>query len=260
MDTDFSSKIEQLDFLDNAIIMIFFKKSSERFKSKIIFLKESFRDEKGQVAFCHLLTCGIISLEYGMSLLSDLIEKLQWLPGVGRKTAQRLAFYMQKMDRSKVQELTDAIIRARTKLKECSICNNLSEEDPCEICRNATREKDRVCVVEQPSDVMVIEKTSEYRGQYHVIHGVISPIDNVGPDDLRIDALVKRIESQEITEVILATNPTTEGDVTALYIAKLLKPLGVKVTRIARGLPMGSDLDLADTTTLTRALEGRREL
>jgi recombination protein RecR len=195
-----------------------------------------------------------------MALLKDLIEKLQWLPGIGRKSAQRLAFYLQKMDPSRVQELADAIIRARTRLKECSICNDLSEKDPCEICTDNVRERDRICVVEQPSDVMVIEKTSEFRGLYHVIHGVISPIDNIGPEDLRIAALVDRLQNGNVSEVIIATNPTTEGDVTALYIAKLVKPLGIRVTRIARGLPMGSDLDLADTTTLSRALEGRREL
>jgi len=195
-----------------------------------------------------------------MPLLRDLIEKLQWLPGVGRKSAQRIAFYLQKMDTIRVQELADAIVKARTKLKECSTCHNLSEREPCEICGDGGREKDRICVVEQPSDVMVIEKTSEYRGVYHVIHGVISPMDNMGPEDLRIDTLVKRLENGNISEVIIATNPTTEGDVTAIYIAKLLKPLGIKVTRIARGLPMGSDLDLADTTTLSKALEGRSEI
>jgi recombination protein RecR len=195
-----------------------------------------------------------------MPLLRDLIEKLQWLPGIGRKSAQRIAFYLQKMDTTRVQELSDAIMRARTRLKECSVCYNLSERNPCEICGDEGREKDRICVVEQPSDVMVIEKTSEYRGVYHVIHGVISPIDNIGPEDLRIDALISRLRDGSITEVIIATNPTTEGDVTAIYIARLIKPLGIKVTRIARGLPMGSDLDLADTTTLTRALEGRSEL
>jgi recombination protein RecR len=195
-----------------------------------------------------------------MSLLEDLIDKLQWLPGIGRKSAQRLAFFFQKMDKAKVKELTDAVLRARMQLKECSICNNLSEQNPCAICSNALRSKDRICVVEQPSDVMVIERTSEYKGLYHVLHGVISPIDNVGPDDIRIQSLIERLKSQKIDEIIIATNPTTEGDVTATYIAKLIKPLGVRVTRIARGLPMGSDLDLADITTLTRALEGRSEI
>lgn len=195
-----------------------------------------------------------------MALLKDLIEKLQWLPGIGRKSAQRIAFYLQKMETGKVQDLADAIVKSRTELKECSICHNLSEREPCEICVDGARERDRVCVVEQPSDVMVIEKTSEYRGVYHVIHGIISPIDNIGPDDLRIKTLVDRLSNGDVTEVIIATNPTTEGDVTAIYIAKLIKPLGITVTRIARGLPMGSDLDLADTNTLSRALEGRREI
>ncbi|UCD19174.1 MAG: recombination protein RecR [candidate division WOR-3 bacterium] len=195
-----------------------------------------------------------------MALLRNLIEKLQWLPGIGRKSAQRIAFYLQKMDAARVQELAEAMVRARTRLRECSICHNLSEKNPCEICSDGAREVDKICVVEQPSDVMVIEKTSEYRGVYHVVHGVISPIDDVGPEDLRIDTLVNRLTTNNISEVIIATNPTTEGDVTAMYIAKLVKPLGVRVTRIARGLPMGSDLDLADTTTLTRALEGRSEL
>lgn len=195
-----------------------------------------------------------------MALLKDLIERLQWLPGIGRKSAQRIAFYLQKMETTKVQNLADAIVKSRTELKECSICHNLSEKDPCDICVDDVRERDSICVVEQPSDVMVIEKTSEYRGVYHVIHGIISPIDNIGPDDLRIKTLVDRLRNGGVSEVIIATNPTTEGDITAIYIAKLIKPLGITVTRIARGLPMGSDLDLADTTTLSRALEGRREI
>lgn len=195
-----------------------------------------------------------------MALLGDLIEKLQWLPGIGRKSAQRIAFYLQKMDAARVQELADSMVAARTNLRECSLCRNLSEKDPCEICADSGRDRDRICVVEQPSDVMVIERTSEYRGTYHVLHGSISPIDNIGPEDLRIDTLVGRLQDGRVSEVIVATNPTTEGDVTALYIAKLVKPLGIAVTRIARGLPMGSDLDLADAITLTRALEGRSEL
>jgi len=195
-----------------------------------------------------------------MSLLGDLIEKLQWLPGIGRKSAQRLAFYLQKMEKPKVQELTDAILKSRFNLKECSICRNLSENEPCEICINPSREKDWICVVEQPSDVMVIERTAEFKGLYHVLHGVISPIDDIGPEDLRIDQLIERLKSNQVNEVIIATNPTTEGDVTALYIAKLIKPLKIRVTRIARGLPMGSDLDLADNTTIARALGGRGEI
>ncbi len=192
--------------------------------------------------------------------MDELIEKLQWLPGIGKKSAQRLAFFLQKMEVSRVKELTDAILRARLELKECSICHNLGETDPCEICSAPNRNKEIICVVEQPSDVMVIEKMGEYKGLYHILHGVISPIDSIGPEDLRISSLIARIKNQKINEVIIATNPTTEGDVTAIYIAKLLKPLNIKVTRIARGLPTGSDLGLADATTILRAFEGRSEL
>jgi len=195
-----------------------------------------------------------------MPLLDDLIERLQWLPGIGKKTAQRLAFFLQKMEVSRVRELTDAILRARLELKECSNCHNLGETDPCEICSAPNRNREVICVVEQPADVMVIEKIGEYKGLYHILHGVISPIDNVGPEDLRIKSLLERIKNQKVNEIIIATNPTTEGDVTALYIAKLLKPLNIKVTRIARGLPTGSDLGLADGTTILRAFEGRSEL
>jgi len=195
-----------------------------------------------------------------MSLLSDLIEKLQWLPGIGRKSAQRLAFYLQKMDKARVQALADTILRARLELKECSICHNLGEQNPCEICTNPSRNREQICIIEQPSDVMVIEETGEYHGLYHILHGVISPIDNVGPDDLRIASLIERVKSQKPKEVVIATNPTTEGEVTAIYIGKLIKPLGVKMTRIARGLPMGSDLDLANKITISRALEERREI
>lgn len=199
-------------------------------------------------------------VESYMPLLNDLIEKLQWLPGIGRKTAQRLAFYLQKMEVSRVKELTDAILKARLELKECSICHNLGETNPCEICASSNRNKDQICVVEQPADVMVIEKIGEYHGLYHILHGAISPIDNIGPEDLRINSLIERVKTKNISEVIIATNPTTEGDVTALYIAKLLKPLNIRVTRIARGLPMGSDLGLADGVTILRSFEGRREL
>ncbi len=195
-----------------------------------------------------------------MPLLDDLIERLQWLPGIGKKTAQRLAFFLQKMEVSRVRELTDAILRARLELKECSNCHNLGETDPCEICSAPNRNREVICVVEQPADVMVIEKIGEYKGLYHILHGVISPIDNVGPEDIRIKSLLERIKNHKVNEIIIATNPTTEGDVTALYIAKLLKPLNIKVTRIARGLPTGSDLGLADGTTILRAFEGRNEL
>ena len=195
-----------------------------------------------------------------MHILEDLIEKLQWLPGIGRKSALRLAFFLQKMDETKVKELAETIIRARTSLKECVICHNLTETNPCPICTDKSREKERICVVEQPSDVMIIEKMGEYKGLYHILHGVISPINNVGPENLRINSLLERVRKSHTKEVIIATNPTTEGDITAIYIAKLLKPLNIRVTRIARGLPTGSDIEFADTTTLAKALEGRQEI
>ena len=192
--------------------------------------------------------------------LNRLIEEFGKLPGIGPKSAERLAFYLLKAQPAEALALADAIRDLKNKIKRCEICYNLAEQNICQICSDERRDKSVICVVEQPSDVMVIEKTSEYRGVYHVIHGIISPIDNIGPDDLRINTLADRLRNGKVTEVIIATNPTTEGDVTAIYIAKLIKPLGITVTRIARGLPMGSDLDLADTTTLSRALEGRREI
>ncbi len=195
-----------------------------------------------------------------MRLLEELIEKLQWLPGIGRKSALRLAFYLQKMDEAKVKELAGTIVRARTSLKECIICHNLTETNPCPICTDKSRVQDRICVVEQPSDVMIIERIGEYRGLYHILHGVISPINNMGPKDLRIDSLLKRVSQNKIDEVIIATNPTTDGDITAVYIAKLLKPLNIKITRIARGLPTGSDIEFADKITIAKALEGRQEI
>jgi len=210
--------------------------------------------------FVKALTYANFWLKSSMPILNDLIEKLQWLPGIGKKTAQRLAFFLLRMDVSRVKEFTDAILRARLELKECSICHNLGETDPCEICSDPNRNREIICVLEQPSDVMVIEKLGEYKGVYHILHGVISPIDNVGPENLRIESLVERIKRGGITEVIIATNPTSEGDITALYIAKLLKPLNIKITRIARGLPTGSDLGLADGTTILRALQGRSEI
>ncbi len=194
------------------------------------------------------------------SILEKLIHELQKLPGVGRKTAQRLSFFILKMDKKEVDELIHAIKDAKSKLKYCTVCYNFTEYDPCVICSSPLRHQDLICVVEEPASVITIEKAGNYKGVYHILHGAISPIDNIGPEDLKIKELLFRIEKQVVKEVIVATNPTTEGEATAIYIAKLLKPLKVKVTRIARGIPMGSDLDLADEVTLTRAIEGRREI
>ncbi|QCX33491.1 recombination protein RecR [Caloramator sp. E03] len=191
--------------------------------------------------------------------ISRLIEELSKLPGVGPKTAQRLTFYILNMDISEAEKLSNAILDAKKNIKYCSVCGNLTDDDPCIICRNTSRDCNTICVVEEPKDVVVMEKTKEYKGLYHVLHGVISPLGGVGPDDIRIKELLSRI-NPDIKEVIIATNPNVEGEATAMYIARLLKPLGVKVTRIAHGIPVGADLEYADEVTLSKALEGRREI
>lgn len=195
-----------------------------------------------------------------------LIEQFAKLPSVGRKTAQRLASYVLKMPREDVVEFARALVNVKDRVKECSICHNVTDNDPCPICTSARRDKGIICVVGEPNDVQAIERTQEFRGVYHVLGGVISPLDGIGPDELKIRQLLSRItastngesdDSIEIREIILALNPNVEGDATAMYISQLLKPLGVSVTRIARGLPIGSDLEYADEATLARAFEGR---
>ena len=195
-----------------------------------------------------------------MSILNELIAELSKLPGIGRKSAQRIAFQLLKTPRDEVTRLASTIESAKQRLKFCSICFNLTETDPCTICSSPQRSQTEICVVEEPSDVLALEKTKEYRGLYHVLHGAISPLDGVGPEKLKVKELLERLKSHRVEEVILATNPNAEGEATAIYLAKLLKPLGVRATRIARGLPVGSDLDYADEVTLSRALEGRREI
>ena len=187
------------------------------------------------------------------------IEELSKLPGIGKKTAQRLALYLIKSEEKDVLNLTGALQSLKTKLRLCSNCFNLSENDLCEICRNPKRNNNVICVVEEPSDVMAIERTNEYNGLYHVICGVLNPLSGIGPENLKIKELLKRFENEDIKEVILALNPDTEGETTALYLAKLLKPLSVKITRIARGLPIGGDLEFADDATIGRAVSGRIE-
>ena len=189
-----------------------------------------------------------------------MIEKLQILPGIGRKTAQRLAFFLMKIRESDVKELADAIMEAKTNLVFCNTCYNYTKSQPCTICSNGNRDHGLICVVESPAEILTIERSGRYQGVYHVLHGVLSPLDNIGPDDLRIRELIKRVNDLQINEVIIATNPTSEGEATAIYLSKLLKPSGVKVTRLARGLPMGADLDLADDQTIWNALEGRRDI
>jgi len=190
--------------------------------------------------------------------LEQLVASLVRLPGIGRKTAQRIAFYLLKQP-DVAREMADSIVQASSKLRPCPICFSLTEEQECDVCSDPTRDQSVVCVVEEPADVLTLEQSGQHRGAYHVLGGILSPIDNVGPDDLHVKELLARAASG-VREVIIATNPTTEGEATAIYVAEQLKATGVRVTRIARGLPVGSDLDLADTETILRALEGRREL
>ncbi|MBI3584025.1 MAG: recombination protein RecR [Nitrospinae bacterium] len=196
----------------------------------------------------------------GPESLFKLIEELRKLPGVGRKTAERLAFYILKSQRHETDALVKAISELKEKVRLCSICSSITETDPCNICSDMNREKNTLCVVEEPHDVFAIEKTKEYKGSYHVLMGVLSPLDGIGPSDLKIEELLSRVRENGIREVILATNPNLEGEATAMYIAKVLKPFGMKVTRIARGLPVGGDLEYADEVTLTKSIEGRQEM
>lgn len=192
--------------------------------------------------------------------LQRLISALHRLPGIGPKSAQRLAFHILKSSRAEANELAQAILAAKENMKSCSVCGNITDSDPCLICDDSTRDGSTICVVEQPQDIFIFEKMGEYKGTYHVLMGALSPLDGVGPDDLKIKELVTRIEQDKIKEVIIATNPNVEGEATAAYLSKLIKPLGVKMTQLAQGMPMGSDLEYADEVTLAKALEGRREV
>ena len=201
--------------------------------------------------------------------LNKLIEELEKFPGIGRKTAERLAFYILKSSSEDATNLTKAIIDVKEKIKYCGICNNVTEDNVCFICRDTRRDNTTICVVENPKDVIVIEKTHEYKGLYHVLMGSISPLDGIGPDELKIEGLLKRLSNQpkagqpqtdKVREIIIATNPNVEGEATSMYLAKVIKQFGIKITRIAYGLPVGGDLEYADEVTLSRAFEGRREL
>jgi len=192
--------------------------------------------------------------------LARLIEELEKLPTVGPRTAQRLAFHMLSMSVQDAQALAEAILECKRRIRHCSVCGNITEADPCILCTNPQRDRSVICVVEDPRDIAAMERTREFKGVYHVLQGAISPLDGIGPDDLRIAELLHRVSEGQVREVIIATNPRVEGEATALYLSKVLKPLGVRVTRIAHGLPVGGDLEYADEVTLARALEGRREL
>lgn len=192
--------------------------------------------------------------------VARLIDEFEKLPGIGHKTAQRLAFHILNMPADKAYAFANAIIDAKKTIHYCSVCGDLTDTDPCRICSNQNRDRSVICVVESPRDVIAMERIREFKGLYHVLHGVISPLEGIGPDDINMKSLIKRIGEGETKEVILATNPDVEGEATAMYIAKLIKPMGVKATRIAHGLPVGGDLEYADEVTLAKSLEGRREI
>ena len=193
--------------------------------------------------------------------VTRLIEEFHRLPGIGPKTAQRLTFYLLRAPKEQALSLAEALTYLKEKIVTCAICQNIAEENPCAICRDEARDRSIVCVVEEPLDVLALERTREYRGLYHVLHGAISPVEGIGPEDLRVQELLTRVQREPgIAEIVLATNPNLEGEATAMYLERLIKPLGIKLTRLARGLPVGGDLEYADEVTLTRALEGRREV
>ncbi len=192
--------------------------------------------------------------------VARLIDALQRLPGIGPKTAQRLTFFLLKRPAEEVRELSEALAAVKDRIVYCGSCFNVTDQDPCRICSDPGRDPRVLCVVEEPNDLLAMERTGEYRGRYHVLLGALSPLDGIGPEDLKVRELLARLEAGGVDEVILATNPNVEGEATALYLARLLRPLGVRVTRIARGLPVGGDLEYADQVTLSKALEGRREI
>jgi recombination protein RecR len=192
--------------------------------------------------------------------IARLVEEFRRLPGIGPKSAQRLAFHILNLPKENADRLARAIIDAKEKIRFCSVCCNITEADPCDLCSDPRRDRSTICVVEKPGDAALIERGGSYRGSYHVLHGAIAPLDGVGPDDIRIKELLGRLADKSVGELIVATNPNTNGEATALYIRQVARPLGVKVTRIAQGVPVGSDLEFADTSTLALALDGRREM
>jgi recombination protein RecR len=192
--------------------------------------------------------------------VARLIEALQRLPGIGPKTAQRLTFFLLKRPADEVAGLAEALGQLKARIVHCSLCFNVTQEDPCRICRDPQRDTRVLCVVEEPNDLLALERTREFRGRYHVLLGALSPLDGIGPEDLKVRELLTRLEREPVDEIILATNPSVEGEATAIYLAKLLKPFAVRITRIARGLPVGGDLEYADEVTLSKALEGRKDM
>jgi len=192
--------------------------------------------------------------------VARLIEEFHKLPGIGPKSAQRLTYYLLRAPQEEAQALAQAILEVKEKIAFCSVCQNVTDTDPCLICEDSQRDRSMICVVEEPLDILALERTRSYHGLYHVLHGVISPMDGIGPEDLKVEELLERLKGSAVQEVILATNPNLEGEATSMYLNRLLRPLGLRVTRLARGLPTGADLEYADDLTLSRALEGRQEV
>ncbi|NLB77314.1 MAG: recombination protein RecR [Clostridiaceae bacterium] len=199
-------------------------------------------------------------MDYFALPVQKLIEEFEKLPGIGRKTAQRLAFHVLGLSEDRVIGFAKALVEAKRKTRDCSVCHNLTDTDPCRICGSEKRDHTTICVVQSPRDVVAMERVREYKGLYHVLNGLISPLDGTGPDDINIKPLIRRVANEKVSEVILATSPTVEGEATAVYLSKLLKPIGVKTTRIAQGISVGGDLEYADEVTLFKSLEGRREI
>lgn len=199
-------------------------------------------------------------MAYRVAPLTKLIEQFEKLPGIGKKSAQRLALYVLDLPKSEAEAFANAIIEAKEKIRKCAVCCNLTDEELCPVCSNAARDKSIICVVAEPKDVIALERTHEFNAVYHVLHGCISPMDGIGPEQLCVKELLARINAGGVKEVIMATNPTVEGEATAMYLSRLIKPLGVRVTRLAYGIPVGGDLEYADEVTLKRALDGRSEL
>jgi len=192
--------------------------------------------------------------------IEKLIQELKHLPGIGQKTAQRLAFHLLRVDKEEALALADAIRDAKEKIRECSVCSNITDTDPCLYCTSVSRNRKQICVIEEPHNILPIEKTRQYNGLYHVLGGSLAPLQGIGPDQLHIKSLIERLKGGGVAEIIVATNPTAEGEGTAVYLSKLIKPLGIRVTRIAMGIPVGSDLEFADEITMLKSMEGRREL
>ena len=199
-------------------------------------------------------------MDYYALPIANLIDQLSKLPGVGRKTAQRLAFFILEMEELDVKKLSQSLVDAKSDIRFCSICCNLTDTDPCRLCSDKSRDGSIICVVQGPKDIIAMERSRDYKGLYHVLHGVISPMDNIGPNEIKTKELLSRLSDDVVEEVIIATNPTVEGEATGLYLARLIKPLGVKVTRIAHGIPVGGDLEYFDEVTLSKAMENRREI